>query len=106
YFFIFTINMFAYQQLEVKTYVDTVPKHIQCYIGADIGGTNSDFGIFEVKEHIPHLLFSLHIKTENIENFVDVVHDVISYAYNNYGIIIKHACFAAPGVASKEKDYA
>ena len=36
------------QEFKEQKYVEQIPRDIECIIGADIGGTNSNFGIFEV----------------------------------------------------------
>jgi glucokinase len=100
-----SISTYGYDPLELKTYVKTIPQNINCYIGADVGGTYSRFGIFQAEENIPTLLFSLHTQTKTITDFTKVVSDVIAYAQDNYGITIHHACIAAPGVTTKNKDF-
>ena len=100
-----SINLFSYDTLELTPYVETIPNNTECYIGADIGGIESRFGIFKVKKNIPTLLFSLSTKTKSITKFDDVINDVIAYAQNNYNITINHACIAAPGVTTKNKDF-
>jgi glucokinase len=100
------ISIHGYEPLTERTYTTLIPHNIECYIGADIGGTHTDFGIFEIKNSIPTLLFSLHTKTQTITNFTAVINDVLSYAQSAYAINIQHACIATPGVASENKDYA
>src|SRR5229473_1057985 len=91
---------------EIKTFTEPIPKNIECYLGADIGGTNSRVGIFDIQDDKPHLLITMNTETQNIRDFTETMNDVIEYVYNMYGIIINHACIAAPGVATKTKDYA
>jgi len=93
----------ACQPLEVKTYNKVIPEDIECCIGADICGRNSDFGVFEVHDNIPTLLFSLHTKTESIKDFPKVICDVMAYAQNKYNINIKLACIGAPGIATENR---
>lgn len=90
---------------EIKIYVDNVPENIECILGADIGGTKSNVGIFEVVDNKPKLLISMHTKTKNIGDFNQVMNDLLSYLLDEYSIAIKHACIAAPGVATKNKDH-
>ena len=85
-------------------YVDQVPKNIECTLGADIGGTNSNFGIFKTVDGL-ELILSLHVKSKEIKNFVDVVNDLLDHLKRTYGITIKHSGFAAAGVVSAEQDY-
>jgi len=101
-----TSNAYAYQhKAEMKTHVDTIPENTECLLGADIGGTKSSVGIFEVKDDKANLLISLHKKTNEIGDFTEEINDVVQYMYNTYGIVINHACIAAPGVATKNKDH-
>lgn len=79
-----------------------IPCNSECYIGADLGGTNMDFGIFLIQENKPQLLFSLHTKTKTIANFTQVIKDVLEYAYDNYNISIYKACIAVPGTPKQQ----
>ena len=99
-----SINVFSCKA-ELKSYVETIPHNIEGYIGADIGGTNSRFGIFKIKKNKPTLLFSVNIPTKEITKFHHVINNIIKYAQENYGITINHACIAAPGVMTKNKDF-
>ncbi len=90
---------------EIK-YVDHIPKNIECILGADIGGTNSNFGIFRLTNEKLELLLSIHIKSQQITAFTSVVHDVLNHLKQKYAITIKKANFAAAGVVSEAKDFA
>lgn len=99
-----TLNTHAYQP-KIKIYTEPVPQNIECYLSADIGGTKSSVGIFEVKDDKANLLISLHRETNDIGDFTEEMNNVIQYLYDTYGITINHACIAAPGVATKKKDF-
>ena len=86
-------------------YIKQVPKNIECILGADIGGTNSNFGIFRSPDDKLELIFSLHVKSKEITRFVDVVNDLFDYVKQKYGITFKQAGFAAAGVVSQDQDY-
>lgn len=88
-----------------RFYEKEIPKNITCYLGADIGGTNSNFGIFTVQDKKLILLFSLHFKSQEIVNFTDVVKQVLQYGQLKYNISIKKSCFAAAGIVSEDHDY-
>lgn len=90
---------------EIKTYVDPIPEDKECILAADIGGTKSNVGIFEVEEDKPKLLISFHGNTKEIGDFTETMDDLLHYLYDAYGITIQHACIGAPGVATKNKDY-
>src|SRR5438309_9102298 len=101
-----TSSTYTYQHKpEMKTYVDPIPKNIECLLSADIGGAKSSISIFEITNDKANLLISLHKKTNEIGDFTEEMNDVVQYMYNNYGIVINHACIAAPGVATKNKDH-
>lgn len=86
-------------------YVDEVPVGSECIIGADIGGTNSNFGIFTYSNGKYRLIISLHFKSKQIVSFSSVVHDILSYLKKKYAIRIKKAVFACAGIASKNHDF-
>lgn len=90
---------------EIKQYVDEIPTNIECILAADIGGTKSSVGIFNIEDNKPVLLISMHTATKNIGDFNETMNNLFSYLYDSYGITIEHACIAAPGVATKNKDY-
>lgn len=90
---------------EIKTYVDPIPENKTCILGADIGGTKCNVGIFEVEDDKPKLLISFHAKTKNIGDFNETMNNLLHYLHDTYGITIEDACIAAPGVATKNKDY-
>jgi len=92
-------------QFEEKKYVAEIPRNITCILGVDIGGTNSNFGIFQARDGRPILLLSLHVKSKKIKEFPPVVNDLLSFVKQAYGITISHALFAAAGVVSPDKDY-
>ena len=87
---------------EVK-YVDEVPRNIEYILGADIGGTNSNFGIFKLVDKELELILSVHFKSKHIDKFVSVVKDVLSYLEKTYNIAIKKSAFAAAGVVKENR---
>ena len=92
-------------QFKEKKYVSDIPRNITGILGADIGGTNSNFGIFQIRNGKPILLFSFHVKSQEIREFPPVVNDLLTLVKQTYGITISHALFAAAGVVSPGKDY-
>ncbi|MBI3035881.1 glucokinase [Candidatus Woesearchaeota archaeon] len=74
-------------------------------LGGDVGGTNTNLGVFGVKESIPKLLASFHFKSMELRRLHFAVSRTLSYAEENYNIKITKACIAAAGVLSPEKDY-
>lgn len=39
-------------------------------MAGDIGGTNSNFGFFLMRDDMPRLIFSLHAKSKHVTDFV------------------------------------
>jgi len=87
-----------------KKYIDPIPTDVDCVLGADIGGTNSNFGIFEKTNDKLKLILSLHFKSQEITDFTKFVADTLSYLEKKYGLFITHSCFAAAGVVSEHRD--
>lgn len=90
---------------EEHRYKQEIPHNITAIIGADIGGTNSNFGIFDQHNATPDLLFSLHTKSQKITDFPSVIKQLLSYVKKKYNISIDHALFACAGVVSPHKDF-
>ena len=88
-----------------KVYGSAIPRGITAVLGADIGGTNSNFGIFRYVENKPILLFSLHVKSQTITNFTDCIQELVTYIKSTYDITIKQALFAAAGVVSSPREH-
>lgn len=86
-------------------YMREVIRDTECVLGADIGGTNANFGIFVIVDHQLILMLSIHFKSQEITDFVSVVHQLLDHLKNSYGITIKKGCFAAAGVVLPNKDY-
>src|ERR1700731_1348481 len=73
-------------------------------IGADIGGTNSNIGIFEIQNEQPILLRSLHYKSQVITNFTLLFMEVFEYT-KKMEITIDILCIAAAGVVSEYREF-
>jgi len=72
---------------------------------ADIGGTNSNFGVLQQRNGHYHLLISLHVKSQEIDDFPAVFNDVLNYICTKWHLKITQACIAAAGVVSEQRDY-
>lgn len=88
-----------------RAYGALIPRGITAVIGADIGGTNSNFGIFDMSHELPILLFSMHAKSKEVTNFTDVVKELLSIIQDKYQITVEHALFACAGVVSPRRDF-
>ena len=70
-------------------------------LGCDIGGTNTNIGVFGIKNN-PNLLFSFHFKTQQLKGLHEAVNYVLDYCKETYGIHIKKACFGVAGVVPND----
>ncbi len=86
------------------TYTPEIPHGIYI-LGADIGGTNSNFGFFQVVDSTRILRFSWHYKSQKIKIFTELVRDMFAQVKQHYDITIEYACFAAAGVVTPEQDF-
>ena len=91
--------------LKEVTYVDKIPHSGFLVLAADIGGTNSNFGVCNIEHGDITLVLSVHTKSKEITDFPAVVDEVLQFFKTNHGIEIKNACFAAAGVVSPARDY-
>lgn len=82
-----------------------IKQNVSALLVADIGGTNSNFGIAQIVNGDAHMMFSLHVKSQDVTNFTDLVKDILDYVQSTYGLIIKNACFAAAGVVAPRQEY-
>lgn len=74
-----------------------------CLLVADIGGTNSNFGLFDINDDGHAMLLSVHIKSKEITSFATLVQDLVSYLHNTWNITITHACIAAAGYVTPDR---
>ena len=68
------------------------------FLAGDIGGTNSNFGIFSLEHQEPVLLISLHYKSKNILEFTVFMQEVVGYIESQYGITFEKGCIGAAGI--------
>lgn len=74
------------------------------FLGGDIGGTNTQLGIFEVKNNKLVLLFSRQFKSNKLKSLIPAINEVLSYAKDNK-IKINKACLAVAGPVSANRDF-
>jgi glucokinase len=86
-------------------YVTRMPTGITALLVGDIGGTNSNFGVFSDVDGKRTLLCSLHFKSQEITDFSALVLQVVTYLKERYTITIQHSCFAAAGIVPPTHDY-
>ena len=74
-------------------------------LAGDIGGTNTNLGIFGIKNSLPRLIASLNFKSKELKGLHEAVNGALAYAQKNYKIKITKSCFAVAGVLSQNKNY-
>lgn len=94
------------ESLRKVLYVDSIPQGENFFLAGDIGGTNTNFGIFELIEPKPRLLVSLHIKSNDVSDYTQCIKELCAYIRDTYGISIKEACFGAAGIVAENRLYA
>jgi glucokinase len=77
-----------------------------CFLAADIGGTNSNFGIMKPDGDSITLLLSLHVKSKEVTDMAEVIYDLIQYVQEKHGLTVTKACIGAAGVISENRDWA
>lgn len=75
-------------------------------LAGDIGGTNTNLGVFGVKSKKPKLLALFHFDSKKIKGLHYAVNEALEHAKKNYGISLNKACFGVAGVLSPGKDHA
>ena len=75
-------------------------------LGGDMGGTNTNLGLFGIKNKLPILLVSFHFKSKQLKDLYSAIGFTIGAIKNHYKIKITKACLAVPGVVSHKKDSA
>lgn len=91
--------------LKEVVYVPAVPEHVKAILVSDIGGTNSNFGIFQLIDGKFQMLLSLHAKSKEVTNFADLISEVVLYVKDKYNITLKRACLAAAGPIAADRTF-
>ena len=71
-----------------QTYSTAYDTQKQCFLGADIGGTNSNFGFFQLDNQKICLVLSAHIKSQEITHFEQAVQEVLEYVHKKYALTV------------------
>jgi len=91
-------------ELKKVVYVDHVPTSGRIVLAGDIGGTNSNFGICQLKDNKIILLVSYHAKSKKIADFAGLVSQVVDSVKTDYAIVLSEACFGAAGVVADDRE--
>lgn len=86
-------------------YKDTIPNSIEVVLVGDVGGTNSNFGIFQCIDNKNVLLTSLHFKSQQITHFTVVIEQILTHLKTQYNFSVSTICLGAAGVVSQTRDY-
>lgn len=89
-----------------EVYVESFKETKKFFLAGDMGGTNTNFGIFSLDTKNPVLLFSVHYKSKEIESFPETVKHLCDYIKSEYNIEIDNSVFGAAGVVKQNRLYA
>lgn len=81
-------------------------KYSYFILAGDIGGTNTNLGLFGIKKYFPYLLLSLHFKSSELKGLHEAVNEAFNFVETEYSIMVTKACFAVAGVLSPNKYFA
>lgn len=84
--------------LREEMYVDQIDRQFPFFLAGDIGGTNSNFGIFSMNPLNPQLVLSLHYKSQHVSDFTAFMQQVVDYVKSHYDITFAGGCLGAAGV--------
>lgn len=79
-------------------YVEHIDRRFPFFLAGDIGGTNSNFGIFSLDPERPVLVLSLHYKSKNITDFTLFMGELVEYCRAYYEMTFLSACLGAAGI--------
>jgi len=75
------------------------------YLGGDVGGTYTRFGVSGIKESKPELIFTIKFETSSIDSVVYAINKTLSFAKEKFNIDINSACIGSAGVVSDNKNH-
>ncbi len=74
-------------------------------LGGDIGGTNTNLGVFGIKNSFPKLLVSFHFKSKGLKDLYSAIEEAIDCIWKDYGIKITLYSLGIAGALSYKKDH-
>lgn len=75
-------------------------------LAGDIGGTNTNLGLFGMKKKPPELLIFFHFKSGKLQGLHEAVNETLKLIEKKFSVRVTKACFAVAGVLSPNRDYA
>ena len=78
---------------------------VSLVLAADVGGTNSNFGVFYKYNDKMRLLRVYHIDSKDIQDFTAIMVTLLNQIYKHFSVPIEQACIAAAGVISESRDF-
>ncbi len=92
---------------EEKVYVSILVMRGEHFLVADIGGTNTTFGVVQYdsdnQKYI--LLLTLHTESKLITSFPSCLKEVVEYVQQKYGLTFTAGCFAVAGPITESGNY-
>ena len=77
--------------------------HGSFILGADLGGTNTNLGVFGIKNNNPELLLLFHFKSKELGSLHHAIIETLDCIIKNHKIRITKACIAGAGVVSPDR---
>ncbi len=90
--------------IKVVQYVHEMPESGLFFLAGDIGGTNSNFGVFQISDAAhPQLLISLHAKSQHVANYGELAAYIKDYCFVKYHIVFYQVCIGVAGVVAHDR---
>lgn len=86
-----------------ELYKHSFDKQGTFFLAVDIGGTNSNFGVFSYVDPNPELILSVHYKSKEVTDFTELFKEVIKTIFERYGIRLTMCCIGAAGIVYPRK---
>ncbi len=87
-----------------KIYTAIAPGRELIFV-ADIGGTNSNFGLCSVENGIAQLHYALHIKSHYIQDIIQTLGEVIEHINARFSLNVTRGCIAAAGLVTQKNSF-
>ena len=90
--------------VNVVQYVHEMSESGLFFLAGDIGGTNSNFGVFQISDAArPQLLVSLHAKSQQVADYGELAAYIKEYCFVKYHIIFYQVCIGVAGVVAHDR---